>query len=76
MDGIQGTKPSGRKWNILLDAVVTIIKYKKITIDHSIYIKLFYDLTVSYLKVSNDDILNTNNNETNSKNDQFLSTKI
>ena len=25
MNGIQGKKPTGRQWNILLDAVVTII---------------------------------------------------
>ena len=41
MNGIQVTKPSGRKWNRLLDAVVTIINYKKRTIDHNIYIKVF-----------------------------------
>ena len=63
MNGIQGTKPDGRKWNRLLDAVVTIIEYKKITIDHAIYIKVFDDGTVSYLTVSTDDVLNTTNNE-------------
>ena len=47
--------------NRLLDAMVTIIKYKKSTIDHSIYIKVFNDGTVSYLTVSTDDILNTTN---------------
>ena len=26
MNGIQGTKPAGRQWNRLLDAVVTILK--------------------------------------------------
>ena len=63
MNGIQGTKPSGRKWNRLLDAVVTIIKYNKSTTDHVICIKVFTDCTVSYLSVSNDDVLNTTNNE-------------
>ena len=29
MNVIQGTKPAGRHWNRLLDAVVTILKYKK-----------------------------------------------
>ena len=29
MNGIQGTKPAVIQWNILLDAVFTIIKYKK-----------------------------------------------
>ena len=63
MNGIQGTKPSGRQWNRLLDAVVTILKYKKSTIDHAIYIKVFSDGTVSYLTVSIDDVLNTTNIE-------------
>ena len=63
MNGIQGTKPAGRQWDILLDAVVTILEYKKSTIDHDIYIKVFDDGTVSYLTVSTDDVLNTTNNE-------------
>ena len=63
MNGIQVTKPSGRQWNRILYAVVTIIKYKDITIDHAIYIKVFTDGTVSYLTVSTDDVLNTTNNE-------------
>ena len=61
---IQGTKPVGQKRNRLLDAVVTMIKYKIRKIDHAIYINVFYDGTVSYLTLSTDDILNTNNNET------------
>ena len=40
MNGIQGTNLAGRQWNRLLDAVVTILKYKKSTIDHAIYIKV------------------------------------
>ena len=63
MNVIQVTNPDGRQWNILLDAVVTILKYKKITIDHAIYIKVFSGGTVSYLTVSTDDVLNTTNNE-------------
>ena len=63
MNGIQGTKLTGRQWNKLLDAVVTIIDYKKSTIDHAIYIKVFTDDTVSYLTVSTDDVINTTNNE-------------
>ena len=47
MNRIQVTKPAGQKWNRLLDAVITIIKYKKNTIDHAIYIKVFTDGTVS-----------------------------
>ena len=55
MNAIQVTKPSGRQWNQLLDAVVTILEYKKKTIDHAIYIKVFDDGTVFYLTVSTDD---------------------
>ena len=64
MNGIQGTKPSGRKWNILLDAVVTILKYNKITIYHAIYMKVFSDGTLFYITVYTEDIFNTTNNET------------
>ena len=64
MHEIQGTKPYGRQWNRLLDEVVTIIKYKKSTINHDIYIKVFTYGTVSYPIFSTDDILNTNNNDT------------
>ena len=44
--------------------MVEIIKYKKSTIDNAIYIKVFTDVTVSYLTVYTDDILSTTNNET------------
>ena len=64
MNGIQEKNPSRRQWNRLLDAAVTIIKYKKITIDHDIYIKVLYDATMSYLTVSTDGVLKTTNNET------------
>ena len=64
MNGIQGNKLAGQKWNRLVDAVVTILKYKKNTIYHAIYVKLFSDGTVSYLIVSTDDVINTTNNET------------
>ena len=63
MNGIQGKKTDGRQWNRLLDAVVSILKYKKITIYHAIYIKVFTDGTVSYITVSTDDIFNTTNNK-------------
>ena len=59
-----GKKPSGRQCNRLIDVVVAIMKYKIFTIDHSIYIKVFPDRTVSYLTVSNGDVLNDNNNDT------------
>ena len=62
MNRIQGKKPAERQWNRLLDAVVTILKYNKSTIDHDIYIKVCTDDTVSYLTVSTDDVLNTTNN--------------
>ena len=63
MNGIQGTKTHGRQCNRLLDAVATILKYKKITIDHAIYIKVFDDGTASYITVFTYDVLNTTNNE-------------
>ena len=43
--------------------MVTILKYKKGTIDHDIYIKVFSEGIVSYITVSTDDVLNTNNKE-------------
>ena len=64
MNGIQVTKPPGQQFIQLLYAVVTMIKYKKIKIDHAIYVKVFSDGTVSYPTVSTDDVLNANNNET------------
>ena len=63
MNVIQGKNSAGRQWNRLLVAVVTILEYKKIKIDHAVYIKVFDDCTVSYLTVSTNDVLNTNNNE-------------
>ena len=50
MNGIQGTKPYGRQWNILLDAVVIILRYKNIKIDHPIYIRVFYDRNFPILR--------------------------
>ena len=44
--------------------MVKIIKYKKITIDHDIYIHVFSGKTVSRLTVYADDVINTTNNET------------
>ena len=64
MNGIQETKPAGLQFNRLLDVLVTIIKHKKGTIDNDIYIKVFSNVTVSYLTVSTDDVLNNTNNET------------
>ena len=64
MNGIQGGGASGRQWNRLLDAVMKILKYKKIIIDHDIYIKIFTDGTLSYLTVYTGGVLNTTNNET------------
>ena len=59
-------RPDGLKFNILIDAVVTIFNYKKSTIYHAIYIKVLYNGTVSCFTVSADDFLNTTNNETES----------
>ena len=64
MNVIQGTKPVEWIWNQLIDAVVTILQYNKRTIDHAIYIKVFSDETASYLTVSTDNVLDTNNNAT------------
>ena len=64
MKVIQGKKTSGIQWNRLLDAAVTIIKYKKSIIYHAIYIIVFTYGTVSYLTVSTDCVLDTTNNET------------
>ena len=64
MNGMEGTKPYGIKWNRLLYAVVIILKYNKITIGHSIYIKFFSDVTLSYIIVSTYDVLNATNNDT------------
>ena len=63
IDAIQGTKPDGQQFNILLDAVFTILKYKESTIDHAIYIKVFSGGAVSYLTFSTDDVINTTNND-------------
>ena len=59
INAIQGTKPSGQKCNILLDVLVTILNYKKITIYNAIYVNFFY-----YGTVSTDDVLKNNNNDT------------
>ena len=59
-----GKKTVGQQWNRILDVVVTMIKYKKITIDHTIYIKVLSDVTIYYFTVSTDDFLNTTNNKT------------
>ena len=64
MNGIQGTKTFGKKWNQLHDAVVKMMKYKKSTIYHAVYIKVLFDVTVYYFMVYTDDVLNTTNNET------------
>ena len=64
MNGIQGTKTSGRKWNQLLDTVVTIIIYEKERNYHDIYIKILSYGTVSYSIISTDDVLDTTNNKT------------
>ena len=43
--------------------MVTILKYRKITIDHAIYIKVLSGGIVSYIKFSTDSIIDNNNNE-------------
>ena len=44
--------------------MLKILKYNKRTIYNPIYIKEFSVVTVSYITVSNDDVINTNNNDT------------
>ena len=44
--------------------MVTVLKYKKSTIDNAIYIKFLSDVTVSYLTVSTDYVIRTTNIET------------
>ena len=58
----RGVEPAVQQWNRLLDAVVTIMTYKKSTVGNSIYIKLLSYVNVSYLTVSTDYFLNTTNN--------------
>ena len=64
MNIIQITKPEGQQWKRLLGTVVTVLKYKKISIYHGIYIKVFSDRNFPYITVSTDDVINTANNET------------
>ena len=64
MNGIEGGNHPGKHLIWIIDKVVTIAKYKKITIYHAIYIKVFYGGTLSCLTVSTDGYLNTTNNET------------
>ena len=64
MNGIQGIKTDGLKLIILLDVVFTLMIYKKITIYHSIYIKVFYDGNVPYPTVFVDDVFKNTNNMT------------
>ena len=63
MNRTQGTKPTGRHCNRILNAVVKIFKYKKSTIGYAVYIKVLSDVTVSYITVSTNDVLNNTNNE-------------
>ena len=44
--------------------MVTILKYRRRTIDHDIYIKFFTDGTVSYLTFCTDYVINNTDNET------------
>ena len=57
-------KKTRQQYNRILDAVVIMNKYKKITIDHAIFINASGDWKLWYITVSTDDVLNTTNNET------------
>ena len=63
MNGIQVTKPLVWHWKRPLDTVVKNIEYKKITIDHAMYVKIFSNGMVSYLTMSRGVVLNTRNND-------------
>ena len=43
--------------------MVIVLKYKKIEIYRAIYIRVLYDGTVTYITVSDNSVLNTNNNK-------------
>ena len=64
MNEIQGTNIERRQWNKILNALLTLLKHQKITIDHAIYIEVFYDGNSYYLRVTTDDFLNDTNTET------------
>ena len=64
MNVIYVTKPSGSRWNRLLDAVVKLWTIRKNTVYHAICNKLFSGGTVPYPMVYTDDVLNNNNNKT------------
>ena len=64
MNIIQVANSAKKKWNWPLDKVVTTIEYKKITTDHVIYLKVFYLETISYIRVSTDDVFNIINKKT------------
>ena len=64
MNGTQGTKSSQGQRNWILDTVFTMLKYKKITIDHVIYIRVLYDGIISYLNVYYYYVINTTNGDT------------
>ena len=50
------------------------LKYKKITVDHDIYIKVFTDVTMYYSTFYTDDVINNTNNETAFTEIKFLKT--
>ena len=64
MNIIQGNNSLGWQRNQPLHEVVKILKHKKTTIGHAIYIKVFSDGTVPYITVSTDDVLDYTNKET------------
>ena len=60
MNGVKGGNQQEENWMVSLTQWLQSTN----TIYHAIYIKVFYDWTVSYLMVYTDDDLNTTNNET------------
>ena len=61
MHGIQSNKPSDIQCKIILYALVKLISYKRSTIYHAMYVKIFYHGKVSYITVSMVDVFNTTN---------------
>ena len=62
MNGVKGAKPEFRKWGRLLDAVLEQLQLSGSKIDHSIYVKVYPNGTISYLSVLTYQILQTTTN--------------
>ena len=61
MNGAQEKKTAVQNFNCLLDAVLKVLKYRNIKIDHAIYIRVFSNETVSYFIVFTNDVIKNPN---------------